>query len=93
MDTFETAEGRAKNRRVEFLIVDKGADIKSMNDFYDEYYSSREAGDVTITGQEHQGDTFIPVGGNSEGSASMIDQPSGDIPDGAAQPAEGAPTE
>ncbi|MCI9105871.1 MAG: OmpA family protein [Lachnospiraceae bacterium] len=93
VDTFETAEGRAKNRRVEFLIVDKGADIKSMNDFYDEYYSSREAGDVTITGQEHQGDTFTPVSGNSEGSASMISQPSSDIPDGAAQPVEGAPIE
>ena len=63
------------------------------SDFYDEYYSSREAGDVTITGQEHQGDTFTPVSGNSEGSASMISQPSSDIPDGAAQPVEGAPIE
>ena len=50
-------------------------------------------GDVTITGQEHQGDTFTPVSGNSEGSASMISQPSSDIPDGAAQPVEGAPIE
>ena len=93
VDTFETAEGRAKNRRVEFLIVDKGADIKSMNDFYDEYYNSIEAGDVTITGQEHKGEMFTPVEGSAEDSASMMEQPSEVVPDGAAQPAEGAPTE
>ena len=93
VDTFETQEGRAKNRRVEFLIVDKGADIKSMNDFYDEYYNSIEAGDVTITGQEHKGEMFTPVEGSAEDSASMMEQPSEVVPDGAAQPVEGAPIE
>ena len=70
-----TSEGRAKNRRVEFLIVDAGADIKSMNDYYDEYYSRIEQGDITITGGTSQGEEgFAPVDqGNMEGSASMIE--------------------
>ncbi len=70
-----TSEGRAKNRRVEFLIVDAGADIKSMNDYYDEYYSRIEQGEITITGGTSQGEEgFAPVDqGNMEGSASMIE--------------------
>ena len=48
VDTFETSEGRARNRRVEFLIVDAGADIKSMNDYYDEYYSRVDQGEEKI---------------------------------------------
>ncbi|MCI8517513.1 MAG: OmpA family protein [Hungatella sp.] len=68
VDTNETSEGRAKNRRVEFLIVDAGADIKSMNDYYDEYYNRVEEGAVTITDGG-----FSPAdGGSMEGSASMV---------------------
>ena len=93
VSTNETSEGRARNRRVEFVIIDQGADIKSMNDFYDEYYNSIEAGDVTITGQEHKGEMFTPVEGSAEDSASMMEQPSEVVPDGAAQPVEGAPIE
>lgn len=73
VDTFETQEGRARNRRVEFLIVDKGADIKSMNDFYDEIYS--DANEGLITGAENASeptDGFVPVDGSMEGAGSMI---------------------
>ena len=74
VDTFETQEGRAKNRRVEFLIVDAGADIKSLNDYYDEYHQNIEAGSVTVTDGNPTGhvDGFTPVDGSMEGQASMV---------------------
>ena len=82
-----TSEGRAKNRRVEFLIVDAGADIKSMNDYYDEYYSRIEQGEITITDGISQGEGgFAPVGeGNMEGSASMVPDTAGSSQDTAGQ--------
>lgn len=91
VDTNETREGRARNRRVEFLIVDAGADIKSMNDYYDEYYSSMDEGSVVVTdgiAQENK-EGFAPVdGGSMEGSASMVPE-SAISPDEAGQvPAE-----
>ena len=73
VDTFETQEGRAKNRRVEFLIVDKGADIKSMNDFYEEIYNGDNTG--TVTGNAMPApdeDVFTPVDGSMEGAGSMV---------------------
>lgn len=83
VDTFETREGRARNRRVEFLIVDAGADIKSMNDYYDEYYSNMDAGSVLVTGQDqagHQeGEGFSEVEGSMEGEASMLPPPETDL--------------
>lgn len=68
----DTSEGRARNRRVEFLIVDSGADIKSMNDYYDEFLEDVDAGNVTVTGQGVNEDGFGTVGNTPEGSASAI---------------------
>lgn len=83
--TFETSEGRAKNRRVEFLIVDAGADIKSMNEYYDEYYSNIDAGTVKVT----DGIGFTSIdGGSMEGEASMVSEPS-NSPDTTDQTPEG----
>ena len=48
VDTFETFEGRAKNRRVEILMIDEGADIKSLNQYYEEYTSGVNA-DRTVS--------------------------------------------
>ncbi len=68
----QTSEGRAKNRRVEFLIVDSGADIKSMNDYYDEFLKDLDAGNVLVTGAENADEAFETVGGGSEGEASAL---------------------
>lgn len=91
VDTNETREGRARNRRVEFLIVDEGADIKSMNDFYKEYDKSKAEGAVVITdgNAEAAKDGFTMMeGGSMEGQASMM--PGADSSAGAAE--GGSPT-
>lgn len=36
--TFDTSEGRAKNRRVEILILKNGSSQKSLSDYYEEVY-------------------------------------------------------
>ncbi len=90
VDTSQTQEGRAKNRRVEFLIVDKGADIKSMNEFYEEIYSDMNADSMTITDgigkPSEEGFTTIE-GGSMEGQGSMIPESpeSLEIPEGSEQ--------
>ncbi len=90
VDTFETQEGRAKNRRVEFLIVDKGADIKSMNDFYEEIYSGDNEGAVTAgDASDNTTEGFVPVDGSMEGAGSMI--PEAENPEAAAAPDMAAP--
>lgn len=90
VDTFETQEGRAKNRRVEFLIVDKGADIKSMNDFYEEIYSGDNEGAVTGgDASDNATEGFVPVDGSMEGAGSMI--PEAENPEAAAVPDTVAP--
>ncbi len=82
----DTSEGRAKNRRVEFLIIDSGADIKSMNDYYDELTDSINAGSVLVTGEE----AFDTIGATSEGAASAVPQKEINPPDDSAEPVQGA---
>ena len=86
VSTNETSEGRARNRRVEFVIIDQGADIKSMNDYYDEFTNSMDAGSVMVTG----GEAFDTIEGGSENAASAV--PEGEInpPDDTVQPDESA---
>lgn len=90
VDTSQTQEGRAKNRRVEFLIVDKGADIKSMNDFYEEIYSDMNAGSMTVTdglgAPSEEGFKEIE-GGSMEGQGSMIPETQAppELPEGSEQ--------
>ncbi|MDE7319660.1 MAG: OmpA family protein [Lachnospiraceae bacterium] len=82
----DTSEGRAKNRRVEFLIIDSDADIKSMNDYYDELTNSINAGSVLVTGEE----AFDTVGATSEGAASTVPEEEINPSDDLAEPAEDA---
>ena len=82
----DTSEGRAKNRRVEFLIIDSDADIKSMNDYYDELTNSINAGSVLVTGEE----AFDTVGATSEGAASTAPEEEINPSDDSAEPAEDA---
>ncbi len=82
----DTSEGRAKNRRVEFLIIDSDADIKSMNDYYDELTNSINAGSVLVTGEE----AFDTVGATSEGAASTVSEEEINPSDDSAEPAEDA---
>ncbi len=86
VSTNETSEGRARNRRVEFVIIDQGADIKSMNDYYDEFTNSMDAGSVMVTG----GEAFDTIEGGSENAASAVPEEEINPPDDTVQPDESA---
>lgn len=90
VSTNETSEGRARNRRVEFVIIDQGADIKSMNDYYEEFTNSMDAGSVLVTGE---GEAFDEVGGSADEAASAVPQEEINPPYDTVQPAADAPAE
>ena len=45
----ESSEGRAKNRRVEILLIDEGAQIRDINEYFQEYYSGKNADKTIVT--------------------------------------------
>lgn len=45
----ETAEGRAQNRRVEILLVDEGAEERSLSEYLEEYNSGTDADTTIVT--------------------------------------------
>ncbi len=90
VSTNETSEGRARNLRVEFVIIDQGADIKSMNDYYEEFTNSMDAGSVLVTGG---GEAFDEVGGSADEAASAVPQEEINPPDDTVQPTADAPAE
>lgn len=49
LDTADTDEARARNRRVELLLVDEGADTRSLNEYYEEYLSGTNADRTIVT--------------------------------------------
>lgn len=70
----DTSEGRAKNRRVELLLLDEGADMRSMNEYYDEYRSGVHADTTIVTDGNKSGDGhgFAPAQSDPAGvSAEM----------------------
>lgn len=66
IDTNDTREGRARNRRVEILVVDEGADVRALNEYYEEFNSGVNADRTTVTtgipAQEETG-FALPEGG------------------------------
>lgn len=49
IDSNDSREGRARNRRVEILIIDEGADLRSLNEYYQEYNSGVNADTTVVT--------------------------------------------
>ncbi|MCI8276207.1 MAG: OmpA family protein [Lachnospiraceae bacterium] len=73
-----TSEGRAQNRRVELLLINEGAEMRSLNDYYEEFSSGVNADKTTVTtgtpAENSQGEEgFAPLEGTQppEGDASM----------------------
>ncbi|MCI8549186.1 MAG: OmpA family protein [Lachnospiraceae bacterium] len=78
VDTNETPEGRARNRRVELLLINEGSEVRSLNEYYEEFNSGVNADKTTVTTgvPSTQGETepgFAPVEGTvpPEDGASM----------------------
>lgn len=71
--TNDTREGRAKNRRVELLLIDKGAELKSLDEYYREYSSGINADRTVNTSDDLSGlPAFMPSeNAQSEVGASM----------------------
>lgn len=71
VDTNETKEGRARNRRVEILLIDEGADVRSLNEYYDEYNSGVHADTTIVTDGQPVGDGFELTEPDADGLSSM----------------------
>ena len=49
----DTSEGRAKNRRVEMLLIDEGTAERSISEYIEEYNSRRNADKTVVTGSQN----------------------------------------
>jgi len=83
LDTADTDEARARNRRVELLLVDEGADTRSLNEYYEEYISGTNADRTVVTDSSRN---------QGEDPAQNPDQPDGEVFETLGG-AEGAPPE
>ena len=80
-----TSEGRAKNRRVEILLIDEGAEIRNINEYFEEYYSGANADKTIVTNgvpENIQAEEATPGAGaeatvNAEGATPEGTPPSG----------------
>lgn len=88
----ETREGRAQNRRVELLLIDEGADVRSLNEYYEEYTSGINSDSTVVVGGqtdtgEHGFESSDPgAQGTADAEASMMAPLTGEE----AQPPAGA---
>lgn len=70
--TVDTREGRAKNRRVEILMIDKGSDVDSLNQYYDDYTSGAHTQTIVTEGTGDTGGRgFEPVEASPANMATM----------------------
>lgn len=76
-----TSEGRSKNRRVEILLIDEGAEIRNINEYFEEYYSGANADKTIVT-------DGVPENIHAEEAGAAA--PAGAAAAEAANPAEGA---
>lgn len=79
----ETREGRSENRRVEILMIDAGADVRSMNEYYEEYNSGVNAATTVVTdGRPGTGESGFEIEEPDAEVGSTIVSPSTDNPEG-----------
>ena len=90
-----TSEGRAKNRRVEILLIDEGAEIRNINEYFEEYYSGANADKTIVTDGVPENIHAEEAGAAApaEGAAAEAANPAeGAAPAGEGSPAAGADT-
>lgn len=88
-----TSEGRAKNRRVEILLIDEGAEIRNINEYFEEYYSGANADKTIVTDGVPENIHAEEAGAAApaEGAAAEAANPAeGAAPAGEGSPAAGA---
>ena len=88
-----TSEGRSKNRRVEILLIDEGAQIRNINEYFEEYYSGANADKTIVTDGVPENIHAEEAGAAApaEGAAAEAANPAeGAAPAGEGSPAAGA---
>lgn len=79
-----TSEGRAKNRRVEILLIDEGAEIRNINEYFEEYYSGANADKTIVT-------DGVPENIHAEEAGAAAPAEAANPAEGAAPAGEGSP--
>ena len=91
-----TSEGRAKNRRVEILLIDEGAEIRNINEYFEEYYSGANADKTIVTDgvpeNIHAEEAGAAAPAEGAAAAEAVNPAEGAAPAGEGSPAAGADT-
>lgn len=89
-----TSDGRAKNRRVEILLIDEGAEIRNINEYFEEYYSGANADKTIVTDgvpeNIHAEEAGAAAPAEGAAAAEAANPAEGAAPAGEGSPAEGA---
>lgn len=89
-----TSEGRAKNRRVEILLIDEGAEIRNINEYFEEYYSGANADKTIVTDgvpeNIHAEEAGAAAPAEGAAAAEAANPAEGAAPAGEGSPAAGA---
>lgn len=67
----DTSEGRAKNRRVEILLVDEGAQERSLAEYFEEYKSGVNEATTVVSGEQSETETESKKAGFTETEDAM----------------------
>lgn len=91
-----TSDGRAKNRRVEILLIDEGAEIRNINEYFEEYYSGANADKTIVTDgvpeNIHAEEAGAAAPAEGAAAAEAANPAEGAAPAGEGSPAAGADT-